>query len=125
VQRYGNVPALWNANENCPPGETIPEFQPGVSDVEVWEIESVFVHVTVVPTATFSSSGMKALFPSDSAPTGIATDDDETPGVGVGNGIGDGAVEGDEEPPPQAIANIMIDRATARRNENIRSSAIT
>ena len=28
------------------------------SDVVVWEIESVFVHVTVVPTVTSSSGGM-------------------------------------------------------------------
>ena len=64
------------------------------SDVEVWEMESLFVHVTVVPTATFSSAGMKALFPSDWAPTGIATDADGTPGVGVGAGAGAGAGAG-------------------------------
>jgi hypothetical protein len=28
------------------------------SDVVVWEVESVFVHVTVVPTAMFSSGGV-------------------------------------------------------------------
>jgi hypothetical protein len=58
VQWYGNVPAVWNANENWPPGATIPEFHPVAFDVEVWEMESVFIHVTVVPTATFSSSGI-------------------------------------------------------------------
>jgi hypothetical protein len=58
VQWYGNVPAVWNAKENWPPGATIPEFHPAAFDVEVWEMESVFIHVTVVPTATFSSSGM-------------------------------------------------------------------
>jgi hypothetical protein len=57
VQWYGNVPAVWNANENCPPGATVPEFHPLTSDVDVWEIESVFVHVTVVPTVTLRSSG--------------------------------------------------------------------
>ena len=96
MQWYGNVPAVWNANENCPPGETTPEFHPVASDVEVWGMESVFIHVTVVPTAMFRSSGTKARFPSDAAPTGITTDDDGTPGAGVGDGIGDGAVEGDE-----------------------------
>jgi hypothetical protein len=123
VQWYGNVPAVWNATENRPPGETIPEFHPVASDVEVWEMESVFVQVTVVPTATLSSSGMKALFPSDAAPTGIATDDEDTTGV-VANGIDDGAVEGDEEPPPQANANIKIVGTTARRNGNTRSSGL-
>jgi hypothetical protein len=44
-------------NENCPLGATIPEFHPATSDVDVWETESVFVHVTVVPTATARSSG--------------------------------------------------------------------
>jgi hypothetical protein len=63
----------------------------------VCETESPFVHVTVVPTLTFSSSGEKARFPSDSAPTGIATDDDDPPGDGEGVGDGDGAVEGDDE----------------------------
>ena len=73
AQWYGNVPVCWNAKENLPPGATIPEFQPVASDVDVWEIESVFVHVTVVPTATSRASGVKALFPRDSAPTGIET----------------------------------------------------
>jgi hypothetical protein len=64
------------------------------SDVEVWDVESVFVQVTVVPTATFSSPGLKALFPNDSAPTGIATDD-IAPGAGAGGGVGDGVGEGE------------------------------
>ena len=79
---------------------------------------SVLVHVTVVPTATFSSAGVKALFPSDSAPTGIATDADIAPGVGAGNGVGDGEGDG-EELPPQAIATIKIADMRARRNDNI------
>jgi hypothetical protein len=85
-------------------------------------VESVFVHVTVVPTATFSSAGMKALFPSDSAPTGIATDADITPGVGAGDGAGEGVGDGEgdgEELPPQAIATIKIADTRARRNDNI------
>jgi hypothetical protein len=61
--------------------------------VDVWETESVFIQVTVVPTPTFSSSGMKALFPSTSAPTGMVTDADGTPGAGVGDGVGDGEGE--------------------------------
>ena len=39
---------------------TMPEFQPAI-DVDVWETESVFVHVTVVPTATFNASGRGAI----------------------------------------------------------------
>jgi hypothetical protein len=62
----------------------------------VCDSESVFIQVTVVPVITFSSSGEYALFPSEDAPTGIDTDDDGPSGVGVGDGVGDGAVEGDE-----------------------------
>ena len=94
-QWYRKVPTVGNAKENCRPGGIIPEFHPMASDVEVWEVESVFVQVTVVPTATFSSPGLKALFPNDSAPTGIATAADIVPGAGgggVGDGVGDGEV---------------------------------
>ena len=61
------------------------------SDVDVWDVESVFVHVTVVPTAMFSSAGMKALFPRNSARAGIATD---AVGAGAGSGVGAGAGSG-------------------------------
>jgi hypothetical protein len=90
----------------------------------VWEIESVFVHVTVVPTATFSWSGVKARFPSVAAPAGIETDVDDPPGagVGVGDGVGEGAVDGDELLLPQAAANIRSAETTARRNNDIRTS---
>jgi len=103
----------------------IPEFHPVAFDVEVCEVESVFLHVTVVPTATFNSPGEKALFPSDSAPTGIVTDEDGPPGVGAGDGagVGDGAgdgAEGDEL--PQAVAKVKINETKARRNGNIGSS---
>ena len=60
AQWYGNVPAVCSATLNRPPGATLPEFHPWMSDVEVCATESVFVHVTVVPTVTFSSSGTKA-----------------------------------------------------------------
>jgi hypothetical protein len=92
----------------------------------VWEIASVFVHVTVVPTATFSWSGVKARSPKEAAPTGIETDVDDPPGVGagvgVGDGVGEGAVEGDELLPPQAAANARSADKTARRNDDIRTS---
>jgi len=71
----------------------VPEFHPAASDVDVWAIESVFIHVTVVPTATSSSSGAYALLPRVKAPTGMATDADGPPGVGAGDGVG--VAEGD------------------------------
>jgi hypothetical protein len=54
----------------------------------------VFVQVTVVPAATMRSSGENALFPSDEAPVGIATSDEDPAGVGAGSGDGEG--DGDE-----------------------------
>ena len=69
-----------------------PEFHPAAFDVDVCVVESVFTQVTVVPAATLSSAGMKALVPRNSAPAGIVTDDDGSPCVGVGDGeAGDGA----------------------------------
>ena len=52
----------------------------------------------------------------------MVTDDDGTPGVGVGagDGVGDGDVEGDEE--LQAIAPTRTTDTATRRNDNIRSS---
>jgi hypothetical protein len=94
AQWYENVPVCWNAKENFPPGATIPEFQPVASEVDVWEVESVFVHVTVVPTATSRAAGVKALFPRASAPTGIETDAAAPPGAGVGAGVGVGVGDG-------------------------------
>jgi hypothetical protein len=62
---------------------------------------SVFVHVTVAPTATISSPGLKAFRPSDSAFLGIVMADDPDGAGAVGAGaIGDGVVgetvEGEE-----------------------------
>jgi hypothetical protein len=106
----------------------VPEFQPGASDVVVWESPSVFVHTTVVPDLTFRSRGMKALFPSDSAFAGITTDDDAASGAGAGDGVGAGAGSGegdgagDEELSPHAVAHSRSAERTTRRSENIRSS---
>ena len=93
----------------------IPESHPLAFDVEVWEMESVFVHVTVVPTAMSRPSGVKARFPSTSAPMGIVTAKAGPPGVGAG--VGDGLVEGDEELLPQAIAPNEMAVARTRRFE--------
>jgi hypothetical protein len=52
------VPGVWNANEKLPFLATIPESHTDASDVDVWDVESVFVHVTLVPTAISSSGGL-------------------------------------------------------------------
>jgi hypothetical protein len=109
----------------------IPEFHPAAFDVEVCEVESVFLQVTVVPTATFRSAGLKALFPSDSAPTGMVTDEDAPPGAGVG-GAGDGAGDGagadgegaDGEESPHAMTNNRINETRTRRVGSIESSML-
>jgi hypothetical protein len=92
-----NLPAFWNVNENCCPAPTVPEFHPAASDVDVCDSRSVFIHVTVVPASMLRSGGVKARFPSRSAPTGIVIDA-EGPGAGfgAGDGDGDGEVGGDE-----------------------------
>jgi hypothetical protein len=113
-------------NENPRPGEIVPEFHPGPSDVVVCESRSVFIHVTVVPVWTARSAGSKALFPRNSAPTGMTTDDTMVGvGVGVGDCVGDGDVGGDESPPPQAVADSRSRNTVARRSGNIGSSRAT
>jgi hypothetical protein len=102
-------------NENCRPGDIVPELHPGVSEVDVCESRSAFVHVTVVPTATFRSGGVNALLPRNSAPTGIVIVDDCPPvGAGVGVGAGEGA---EYEPLPHAAADVM--RATTKMKRAI------
>jgi len=95
----------------------IPESHPAAFDVEVWDVESVFVQVTMVPAAMSRASGVNPRFPSPSAPMGIVTADAGPPGVGTG--VGDGAVEGDEELPPQPIAPVKMAVARTRRIEII------
>lgn len=108
-------------NPNDPPGATTPEFHPLASDVDVCDTESVFIHVTVEPTATLRSSGANARFPSVDAPIGIETDDDAPPAVGVGDGVGDGVV-GDESLLLQPIASSRTTETAAKRNSDIRTS---
>ena len=95
----------------------IPEFHPPAFDVEVCDVESVFVHVTVVPAAMSRLSGVNARVPSTSAPTGIVTADAGPPGVGAG--VGDGSVDGDEGLLPQPIAPVNIAVAITRRIETM------
>lgn len=85
---------------------------------------SVLVHVTVEPTGTLKSSGLKARLPRVSAPMGIETDVDGPPvGPGDGDGDGDGTGEGAEaEYPPHApVISTNADTST-RRDENMKTS---
>jgi hypothetical protein len=69
-----------------------PELHVLLFDVDVWVTVSLFVHVTVVPTAMLSGFGRYASAPSVDAPPGIETDDVGPPGLGVGDGVGVGFI---------------------------------
>jgi hypothetical protein len=90
------VPVVWNVKENCRPGPRVPEAHRAPSDVDVCEVASEFIHVTVEPAEMLRSSGTNARLPSDSAPTGITTDDDGPLGAGAGAGAGVGEGDGVE-----------------------------
>jgi hypothetical protein len=83
-------------------------------------MESVFVQVTVVPTATSSSAGLKALFPRVDAPIGMVMGVEAAGGAGVGAGVGDGIGEGAEYPPPHALPSNMSPNTRAKRNDDIK-----
>jgi hypothetical protein len=126
-QWYEYVPSVWNVNEKWPPGGTVPEFQPFISDVDVCATESLLVHVTVVPAATLKSSGANARLPSTSAPVGMVTAAEAPPadGGGDGDGDGDGDAGDDEYELPHAIENARTVEIRASRSVNIRTSFVT
>ena len=76
--------------ENLPCGGMAPESHPAPFEVDVCAIESVFVHVTVVPAATSRVSGLKARLPRVDAPLGMlmGVDEPEVTGTGLGAGVG-------------------------------------
>ena len=59
VQWYGYTPALSNVKEYMSPGDSNPESQTAVSDVDVCVIWPMFTQQTVVPTGTVTSAGSK------------------------------------------------------------------
>ena len=98
----------------------LPEFHAPPSAVDVCVVVSLFVQVTVPPTATEIGFGANAVVVRRLAPRGIETaapgdgvgDGD---GVGAGVGLGDGAgdtagdgLEGDEDPQPINSAAIRV-----------------
>ncbi len=83
------MPADWNVWLKLAPGARLPEFQAPVSEVDVWVIESLFIHVTVMPVEIVIGFGAKALAPLLAAPDTMDTA--ELDGEGVGEGpVGDG-----------------------------------
>jgi hypothetical protein len=81
-------------------------------------MESVFVHVTVVPIEIVSGLGLNALGPSAAAPLGIETPaDDPDDGVG-GIGVGDAGDEFDEFP-EQPMTSIETTDTRLSRNDTM------
>ena len=56
-----------NVKLNCAPGFNRPEFQTPPLDVVVCAVESLLVHMTVVPTATVAGFGANAVVVSTEA----------------------------------------------------------
>jgi hypothetical protein len=94
------------------PGAIEPVEKLLLTAVESCAIESLFTHVTVVPTETFSGFGENAVFVRVLAPLTIVTDAVVPVGVGAGVGDGDGAVY---ELPPQAERQSPARRMTPKR----------
>ena len=76
----------------------LPELHVLLSDVDVWVIVSLFIHVTIVPFAIVRGFGLNAVVVSPAAPLTIETVDPDGDGVGEGDEgvVGDDGVVGDE-----------------------------
>jgi hypothetical protein len=92
-QWYGKVPADEKVILKLPPGAITGELQAPPFAVDVCEIESLLVHVTVPPTGTIIGLGLKAVVVIAAA---FATIDAATPEP-EGDVVDEG-VDGEEEP---------------------------
>jgi len=109
VQRYGKVPAVVKRNWNVWPGLRIGELHSPPSAIESCGMESLFAHVTVVPTATVSGFAPNPAEPRFLALLGIDTVSD-VPAVVAG--VDEGVELGEEELLHAAAA---IERTAATR----------
>jgi hypothetical protein len=96
-----------NVNRKVWPGLIVPEFHWLPSAVEVWAMESLLVHATVVPVAMVSGAP-NAVDVSSDAPPGIpaVTDGPVEVELGVVGVEGDDGEELFEE--PQAVAHSSV-----------------
>ena len=105
-----NVPVFANVKLNCARGASVPLNRP-LSLVAVCVVESLFVHVTVVPALTVNGFGAYAVVVKTAAPLTIEM------GVPVVPVVGDVGVEVPVEvPPPQELASVAAARMNASRN---------
>jgi len=94
------------------PGAMLPEFQAPPSPVDVWVVLSLFVQVTVPPTATLIGLGENAVVVSVDEPRTIETGVPPPAGAGDGDGDGDGVGEGvdgesvDPQPTTKAVKSV-------------------
>jgi len=82
---------------NDPPGAILPELHAPLFETEVWVVESLFVHVTVPPTATVTGFGEYAVV--------VSVDDPDTIETGVPVVVVGAVVDGEDEE-PHAAANM-------------------
>jgi len=82
---------------NDPPGAIVPEFHAPLLATELCATESLFVQVTVPPTATVTGFGAYAVV--------VSVDDPDTIDTGVQVVVVGAVVEGEDEE-PHAAANI-------------------
>jgi hypothetical protein len=84
-------------------------------------MESVFVHVTVVPGETVSGFGLNAFDPSAAAPVGIEmfVDDGALDVLGGDGAVGELAELEDEDPQAIARNETSARRPIRNRSENI------
>jgi hypothetical protein len=89
---------------NVPPGAIVPEFQAPLLATELCATESLFIHVTVAPTATVTGLGEYALV--------VNVDEPDTMETGVLDVLGE-VVDGDDE--LQAVETVNARMASGMR----------
>jgi hypothetical protein len=92
-QWYWKLPAVWKVRLKVRPGPITPESHAPPLAVDVCEVLSLLVHVTVPPTGTVMGFGANAVVVSTDAPLTMETDDPPPSPPGAGEGAA-----GDEEP---------------------------
>jgi hypothetical protein len=104
-----NVPAFGNILLKLPPGGIEPESQAPSFAVEVWDVVSLLVQVTVEPGATFTGFGAYAVV--------VKLDDPGTIDTGVPLPVPpDGPMVGPEDDEPQPTDDASINRKRPNRS---------
>jgi hypothetical protein len=97
-QWYGKLPADGNVVLNVPPGAIVPDVHAPVFETELCATESLFIQVTVPPTATVTGFGENAVV--------VSVDDPETMDTGMPD-VG-AVVDGEDELHAEARVNTKM-----------------